>query len=458
MNRRCISVFSVAVMLLTLWGMVRVNAQQTKEWTLEECIAYAYEHNISVKQAELDAQTRQITRSGAKWAYAPDISLSNSYSYSNGRVLDPTTYEFVESQSVNGTNTSVGASIALFNGMRNLHNLRRSQLDLRASLLGVEKARNDVRLNVTACYLEILNAEENIRNAEQTVATLKVQKEKTAKLVEARKVTVADLLQIESRLADAENTLLSFRNAYDIARLNICQLMEIDDYAVFQTSAPTDEVSGHTLAVVNSGEVLSSAQSLPEVETARLGIDIAHKDLQIARASYYPSLSFTAGYGTSYSDARQKMFLNPDGTYRYEAYPFSEQYKDNANSYISVSLNIPIFGRLTTRHNVRRQKIAVRQAEYALRTVEKQVNKEATEALIDARTAWDKYLSSRKYVASATEAARQMERKYNLGAATVVDYDTALDALVQAQVQLLQAKYEYIFKTEIIQFYLGSKK
>ena len=396
MRCRIIPLFAVVASVPMLFGATPLSAQEVQRWTLEECIAYAFEHNIEVKQAELDVQTKRLTRSDAGWAYAPDISASSSYSFSSGRVLDPTTYEFVEHQSVNGTSTSVGASVTLFNGMRNLHNLERSRLDLRAALLGVEKARNDIRLNITAYYLEILCAEENIRNAEQTVETLKIQEEKTRKSVEAGKVTSADLLQIRSQLANAENTLLSARNSYDIAR----------------------------------------------------------RDLRIARSSYYPTLSLSAGYGSSYSDARQKMFMNPDGTYRYEAYPFAEQYKDNASSYISVSLNVPIFGRLTTRHNVQRQKIAVRQAEYALRTTEKQVNKEATQALIDSRTAWDKYLSSQKYVASAEEAARQMGQRYNLGAATVVDYNTALDALVEAQVQLLQAKYEYIFKTEIIRFYL----
>ena len=399
MKCRIIPLFAAVASVPMLFGATPLNAQEAQRWTLEECIAYAFEHNIEVKQAELDVQTKRLTRSDAGWAYAPDISASSSYSFSSGRVLDPTTYEFVEHQSVNGTSTSVGASVTLFNGMRNLHNLERSRLDLRAALLGVEKARNDIRLNITAYYLEILCAEENIRNAEQTVETLKIQEEKTRKSVEMGKVTSADLLQIRSQLANAENTLLSARNSYDIARLNICQLLEIEDYTTFHTVAPSDNILGNTPMPVSTDALLASAQQLPEVESARL-----------------------------------------------------------ASSYISVSLNVPIFGRLTTRHNVQRQKIAVRQAEYALRTTEKQVNKEATQALIDSRTAWDKYLSSQKYVASAEEAARQMEQRYNLGAATVVDYNTALDALVEAQVQLLQAKYEYIFKTEIIKFYLDSNK
>lgn len=372
MRCRIIPLFAVVASVPMVFGATQLSAQEAQRWTLEECIAYAFEHNIEVKQAELDVQTKRLTRSDAGWAYAPDISASSSYSFSSGRVLDPTTYEFVEHQSVNGTSTSVGASVTLFNGMRNLHNLERSRLDLRAALLGVEKARNDIRLNITAYYLEILCAEENIRNAEQTVETLKIQEEKTRKSVEAGKVTSADLLQIRSQLANAENTLLSARNSYDIARLNICQLLEIEDYTTFHTVAPSDNILGDTPMPVSTDALLASAQQLPEVESARLGIDIARRDLRIARSSYYPTLSLSAGYGSSYSDARQKMFMNPDGTYRYEAYPFAEQYKDNASSYISVSLNVPIFGRLMTRHNVQRQKIAVRQAEYALRTTEKQ--------------------------------------------------------------------------------------
>ena len=262
MKCRIIPLFAAVASVPMLFGATPLNAQEAQRWTLEECIAYAFEHNIEVKQAELDVQTKRLTRSDAGWAYAPDISASSSYSFSSGRVLDPTTYEFVEHQSVNGTSTSVGASVTLFNGMRNLHNLERSRLDLRAALLGVEKARNDIRLNITAYYLEILCAEENIRNAEQTVETLKIQEEKTRKSVEMGKVTSADLLQIRSQLANAENTLLSARNSYDIARLNICQLLEIEDYTTFHTVAPSDNILGNTPMPVSTDALLASAQQL----------------------------------------------------------------------------------------------------------------------------------------------------------------------------------------------------
>ncbi len=437
---------------LILLASVAVHAQEHC-WTLDECIAHAYEHNIEIKVQELAAEEKRVLLSESKWNYAPDISASSSYSLSTGRVLDPTTYEFVEQQTVGGNSISIGANISVFSGLRNMYNLKRAKLDLRSSLLSVEKTRNDVRLNVTAYYLEVLCAEETIRDAEQVVAELKVQEEKTAKKVEAHKVTTADLLQIQAQLADAENDVLTARNSYDIARLNLCQLLEIDDYTLFRTAAPDVSELARNGMADDPAAILDAAQSLPEVESARVGIDLAYRNLQIARAAYYPSLSLSVGYGSSYSDARQKMFQNANGTYRYEAYPFFEQYKDNASSYVSLSLNIPIFGKLTTRKNVQRQKLAVRQAEYILQTVEKQVAKEVTQALIDARTAWQQYLSSQKFVQSANEALRQITRKYELGVATVVDYNTALNTQTKAQIQLLQTKYEYIFKTKILQYY-----
>lgn len=426
---------------------------QERRWTLEECIAHAYEHNIEIKARELTAAEKRIALAESKWSYAPDLSVSNSSSLATGRVLDETTYEFVENETVAGNSSSLGANILLFGGLKNYYNLKRAQLDLRSSLLAVEKMRNDVRMNVTAYYLEVLCAEETIRDAEQVVAELRMQEEKTAKKVEARKVTTADLLQIRSQLADAENDVLTARNTYDIARLNLCQLLEIDDYTTFRTVAPDVGVPARSGIADSPAEVFDAARELPELEAARVGIDMARRDLQIARTAYWPTLSLSVGYGSSYSDVRQKMFRNTDGTYRYEAYPFFEQYKDNASSYVSLSLNIPIFGKFTVRKNVQRQKLAIRQAEYALRTAEKQVEKEVAQALIDARTAWERYRGAQRYVASAEEAARQIERKYDLGAATVTDYNAAVSAAVKARSQRLQAKYEYLFKIKTLTYY-----
>ncbi len=440
------------IALLTLCACATAHAQE-RRWTLDECIARAYARNIEIKTQELSTEEKRIALSESRWGYAPDISISNSYSLSTGRVLDPTTYEFVEQQTVGGNSTSVGANITVFNGMRNIYRLQRARLDLRSSLLAVEALRRDVRMNVTARYLEVLCAEETLRDVEQVVVELSMQEEKTARKVEAHKVTVADLLQIQSQLADAENDLLTARRAYDIARLDLCQLLELDDWASFRAAPPDGEELGGDGVADDPATLLDAAGALPEVEAARVGIDLARRDLQIARAAYWPTLSLSAGYGSSYSDARQRSFRNPDGTLRYEAYPFFAQYRDNASSYVSLSLSVPLFGRLVTRKNVQRQKLALRRAEYTLLAAEKRAAKEATQALLDARTAWGRYRGAQRYVAAAEEALRQVARKYDLGVASVADYNAALTAAVKARSQLLQARYEYLFKRRTLEYY-----
>lgn len=446
--------YLILILTVVLVCVVAVHGQESKRWTLDACIAHALEHNIEIKTQELAAEIKRITFSESKLTYAPEISASHSYNVSSGRVLDPTTYNFIENQTVQGNNTSLSAGFTLFGGMSNLHNLRRAQLDLQAGRFGVEKTKNDIMLNITIYYLEILCTEESIRNAKQIIETLKTQEKKTIKSVEAHKVTMIDLLQIQSQLSDAENELFLARNRHHIAKLNLCQLLEIEDYMTFETTVPEETLPAIGLQPHAVDEIIEAAHSLPQVCIAELDIDVAKRDIRIAQAAYYPTLSLDAAYGSSFSDARKKTFQNPDGSYRFEIYPLFEQYKDNTNKYLSLSLNVPIFGRLSTRKRVQKQKFAVQQAEYALRMIEKQVTKEVNQAWIDAHTAWERYEASQKYVTTATEAARQIECKYNFGAVTVVDYNMALNNLVKAQTQLLQAKYEYIFKTRIIDFYM----
>ncbi len=426
---------------------------QPKQWTLAECVEYAKENNIDIKSKRLEVETSQINLSEAKWAYAPTISASNSSNLSQGRVLDPTTYQYVEDQTVTGNNTSVSASIAIFDGMINFHNLKRSNLSLSSALLGVQKAENDIMLSITAYYLEVLLAMENIHSCEQIVESLKLQRDNTAKMVEVGKVTSADLLLVESQLSDASGNLLTSKNQLYIAKLNLCQILEIEDFTNF-TISPDDIVMTPLQELPQSAsEIINCTEWLPELQVAQLNIDIAQRDVKIAKSAYYPTISLSASYGSSYSSAREKALLNEDGTYKYEAYPFNEQYSDNLNGYISLGITIPIFNRMATRKNVERSKVAVMMAELSKHSTIKQVQKEINQAFIDMNIAWDKFNLTTAYQQSAKEALRQIETKYNLGAATIIDYNSAIDTFVDATTKHTSAKYEYIFKTRIIEFY-----
>ena len=198
---------------------------------------------------------------------------------------------------------------------------------------------------------------------------------------------------------------------------------------------------------------MENTPNLPQVRMAENNVEMSRKNIQIAKASYYPSLSLNAGYGTSYSSARRKIIGNADDSYDYEPYPFFEQYRDNASGYVSLGLTIPILHNMSARNGVRRAKIELQKSEYALETTRKQLHKEVLQAVLDAETAWKKYSGSVSYLESAEEAFRQISIKYDNGAANMTEYTTAISAMSEAQYQYLVSKYEYIFKVRILDFY-----
>ena len=440
--------FSCAV-ILSLYGTAAQEAPAPhRVWTLEDCISYALEHNIEIKRQELVSEDRQTALSEARWSYAPTFSAGSSYSLSSGRVLDETTYDFVENETVGSSSVSVSGNIEVFAGLRKHRELQRAKLDLKAGLQDLESARYDLRANVTAAFLEVLCARESITEARQIVSMLEVQEEKTRIKVEAGRVTEADLLQITAQLYSARNDVLTAKND----RLELCQLLEIEDFRDFEAATSAADAMP-SLVPEDEGGILEAVGWRPEIKSAELGVELARKDLQIARSSYWPTVSLSAGYGTSHSGARQMMLQNPDGTFRYEAYPFFRQYADNASSYVSVSLSIPILSGLSVRKNVRRTKTALRDAEYALASTRKGIVKEYLQAGIDARTAYGKYLGAQEQVRSAEEAARQITAKYESGASDVITYSTAISELASARYRLLSARYECIFKLKILEMY-----
>lgn len=188
----------------------------------------------------------------------------------------------------------------------------------------------------------------------------------------------------------------------------------------------------------------------PEVIAAALDVELAKSDFKIAQSYYSPSISLSAGYGSSHSDARQKIFQNPDGTFQYEAYPFFRQYADNASSYVSVSINIPIFTGLSVRKNVQRKRLAIKDSEYALASVRKSVKEEQYRIKTDAVTAWEKYLSAAEQVKYTEEVTRMLTVKYEVGATDILSYITAVTELAKAKYTMNAAKYEYIFKVKIL--------
>ncbi len=411
----------------------------SKVWTLDECVGYALEHNIEIKRQELGVSNSEIGLSESRWDYVPSLSAGSSYSISSGRVLDQTTYEFLENNMVGSSSASVSGSVQVFSGMKRHYALKKAKASMKASLADLESVRQNVELSVTAAYLQILCDQENLASAMEMASMLELQMEKIQAMVDLGKVTEADLLQIRSQRYAALNDVVAAEGQCRLSRMELCQLLEIQDWESFAIEPiETDEYDGMRLfPSIDS----ISLESRPEYRSAEAGVEVAKRNIQIARSAYYPTLSLTAGYGTSYSGARQKAVQNPDGTYRYEAYPFFKQYLDNGSSYLSLSLNIPLFSGMSARNSVRRARNASMDAQYALQAVRKQLSREYEQALIEYQTSCRQYETAREQLAYAEEAARMMTEKYNLGKIDFTSWNTAMTELAKAKSGLNNSAY-----------------
>ena len=446
--------YMIPALLLVLPAIMYAQTADTTHWTLERCVEYALKHNIELNAEKLTLKECDISVSDGKMAFVPRISTSTYFNMSIGRVLDETTYDFVTSQSVGSSTASLSVNVPIFDGLRNVRQLQAAKIDKYTSELKVEKASNDLILNITACFLEVLCARENITNCESLVKSLHQQELHTERKVEAGKVTYVDLLQVRSRLAEAENALLMAVHSYDVLRLKICQLLEIEDYACFIPCA--DEYENISCVTVNYMSIWYNACRLPQIRMAENALELSRKNIQIARSSYYPSLSFSVGYGSSYSTARQDIIMSTNNKYTYKTYPFFDQYRDNANGYVSFGLSIPILNGMTARNRVRKAKLDLKRSEYALASTYKQLRKDVLQAIMDAETAWGKYMGSVRYLESSKEVLRQIGLKYEAGAANMTEYTTAVSAMSEAQCQYLSSKYEYIFREKVLLFYENS--
>ena len=408
-------------------------------WTLDECIDYAIEHNIEIKRHELRVNNSEIGLSESRWDYAPSLSAGSSYCISSGRVLDQTTYEFIENNVVGSSSVAVSGSMLIFSGMRRHYALKKAKASMKASLADLESVRQNVELNVTAAYLQILCDEENLSSAREMVSMLEAQMEKIQTMVELGRVTEADLLQIRSQHCAALNDAAVAEGQCRLSRMEICQLLEIQDWEDFAIEPMNvNDYDGMRLFPITDS---LAVESRPEYRSAEADMEVARRNLQIARSSYSPTLSVSAGYGTSYSGARQKAVQNTDGTYRYEAYPFFRQYLDNGNSYLSLSLNIPIFIGMSTRNSIRMAKNASIDAQYALQSVRKQLSREYEQALIEYQTSCRQYETATEQLAYAEEAARMMTEKYNLGKTDFTSWNTAMTELAKAKYDLSNTAY-----------------
>lgn len=427
------------VFLFLSVGSRTITAQEV--WTLKQCIDHALAHNISVKQQQNRIEKLQTERKNRKNSYLPNLTLSSSQKFDYGRSLNRSnTYEDNNSQN---TAFSLSTEMPLFTGFRISGSIAKSNYDLLAAQENSKVIANNLSLNVTAAYFQILLNKEIYRIAQEQIALTQEQEQRTLLLIENGKAPQSQLFDVKAQLADDELTATEARNTLRLSTVELMQLLELNNRPMFDIASLQGEVG--EVFVQSPGKVYTvSLEYMPQIREAQYVLKSGEKAIKVARSGYYPTLSLGAGVSSNYYSLSGATNLS-----------FGEQFKNNMQKNIYLSLSIPLFDRLATRNKVRTARIELDDARLSLENEKKTLYKEIENAYTDVLTSKDKYTATSKSATANAEAHRYAVEKYAAGKSAVYEYNETKMKLANAFSQQAQAKYMYLLKTKILAFYEG---
>lgn len=471
----------VGLGLLLSINLARGQASQTT-FTLEECITYAWENNLNVRNNQLNQLGNEITLKQSKMALLPSLSAGGSVGKSFGRSIDPVSNSFVSQDFTTG-GFSANSSVTLYGGGVLRNTIKQNELNLEASEFDLQKAKNDIGLQVATNFLNVLLNKEQLENAKFQQEITSAQLDRTKKQVEAGALPITNQLDLESQLASNEVQVVNAENALNLAILNLKQAMQMPADESLEVAAPEIELESVKLAMSNPSKIYEVAlNNQPEIKSAELGIESSDVGVKISKGAFLPTLSLTGSINTNYSDQAREflgtqsvtvpareigfvqgsndpVFSNPSTQnvpIYSDNYSTTDQFSDNLGQSVRVNLNVPIFSRYSNSANLQRAEISKQRAEIQAQTVKNTLRQNIESAYNTALAALKSYEASEKRVAALQESFRATEQRYNVGGANFVDYQVANNNLFAARTDLVRAKYEYIFRAKILDFYLGN--
>ena len=425
--------------------------ESAKQWSLEECIRYAIENNIDLKQRQQDQESRKVDLNTSKYSWLPDLNANVGQNFDFGR--SPSKTGVIVDQNSANTSASISLSMPIFDGLRIPNDIAARKLDLQAAVEALNKAKEDLSVNVTSYYLQVLYNKEVQKIAELHVGLSRAQVTKTEALVKNGKVPLSQLYDMKAQLAKDEVSLTEANNNVKLALLDLTQSLELErDGENFDIVVPQfeDAVEEYMSSILPPDHVYDHAVAFkPQIKEQEYLLESQKKMLKVARSGYYPKLNFGASYTNGY------YHYSGDGDYSNLA--FNEQLKNNGRKTIGFSLSIPLFNRFQTRNNVRSARINIRNRELMMENTKKALYKEIQQAFYNATAAQEKYTASDKSVIASKEAFSYAEDRYAAGKSTVFEYSEAKTKYAQSLSEQAQSKYNFIFRAKILDFYNGTQ-
>jgi outer membrane protein len=465
------SIITIAAVSLLLLNLNSISAQ--KVWTLEECITYAHQNNLQIKKQELASRMTKNNYFQSKLAVLPSVNLGASRDLNYGRSVDPFTNDYITKNS-SSDRYYASSYLNIFNGLQTVNTIQQSKYAFLSSEQDIDKIKNDITLEIATAYLQILFCKELLEISESQYNVTLLQVEKTRKLVEVGNSAKGELYRMEAQAANEKLNVTNAKNQLKLAYLDLTQLLDLDSVGGFDIIIPSD-ISIDTNYILKDVVTIydEALNYLPQIKSAEYELKSAEKNLSVQWGRRSPQIYLQASYYTGYSSTgiipdinapydRTIGYVNGDITqpvtvpdYPYIDYQYNDQIKDNANKYVSIGINIPIFNQYQVNRDISNAKISLNNSRLDLDLTKQLLYKEIQQSHADAIAALEKYRSSMEAVKSNEEAFVYTQQKLDVGLVSSVDYNIAKNDLLKAKSDLLQSKYEYIFKTKILDFYSG---
>ncbi len=430
------------LILVAALGCALTARGQQLPWSLPDCIDYALEHNLSVRQSSLTVEQRELELQTARGRRLPSLGASASENFSFGRGL--TADNTYSNSNTTSTSFQLGGDLPVFQGFDITRGIKLGELNLAAATADLEKARDDIRVAVAQAYVQILYNQELLRVARQ-------QEEHDAELLDqirerlqAGKVSAAEVSAQQATLAQSRQSAVQAEGNLNISLLDLTQLLELPSPEGFAIVTP--EVGDPSQALLMRPEAIyaDAVEIKPAVQTAQINLDYAELSIDRAKGAFLPTISLNGGLGSNY-------YTNS----KFASASFGEQLKNNFSQYVGLSMNVPIFQRFSTRNNVRNAELNYKGQQIQLESVKKALYKEIQQAYYNAVASQARLAGSRESAESARQHYELTEEKYRVGKAGIAEYNDARNSWLRAESDHIQARFECLYQTKLLDFYRG---
>ena len=444
--------------VLLIFFSITLSLCAQKAWTLQECIQYALENNLNVKQQSLaiDRDRNQLEQS--KWAMGPSISAGIDYQLGWGRTPNAQDYSILEGGLSQQGSASIRANLEVFRGLQKSNTVKSNKAQLELSGQEVEKLKNDITIEIARTYLQVLLAQEILETAKQSHQSVSGQVDRTRRLVDAGSLAHSSLLEIQAQLATEQVQVVNAENSLRSAHLVLIQLLDLSHEADFRVDIPIIQFDTVGFFGSSVDELYHVSQYLPQIRIGEFSLLQREYQLAATKGQRYPSFSLSTGISSSYNpdykvidkiasvNPLEPSFVKP---------PFFEQINNKRNTYLGISISMPILSGRTISTNIRNANLGVQQAQIDMKNRQQLLYKEIQQANNDAISAFERYKATLQNVESMEESFRYVQQKLDVGMLNGTDFTVAKTNLFRVQSDNLQAKYQYVFQLKILDFYKG---